>query len=39
MFNVNGFIKYLQTIADGKKIMSVAKCIAADVVKFFNTTP
>ena len=39
MFNVKGFINYLRTIAGGKKIKSVAKSIAADVVKFFNTTP
>ena len=39
MFDVKGFIKYLRTIAGGKKAKSVAKSIAADVVKFFNTTP
>ena len=38
-FDVEGFVNYLQTIAGGKKTKSVAKSIAADVAKFFNTSP
>ena len=39
MFDIEGFVGYLQTIAGGKKTKDVAKSIAADVDKFFNTSP
>ena len=39
MFDLEGFINYLQTIAGGKKAKDVARNIATDVGKFFDVSP
>jgi len=39
VFDTNGFIGYLKSIAGGKKSIEVAKAIAHDVAKFFSITP
>lgn len=38
MFDIDGFIDYLQSLAGGNKSYSVAKAIAADISLFFEQT-
>ena len=39
MFDLEGFVNYLQTIAGGKKAKDAARNIATDVGKFFDVSP
>jgi len=38
MFDADGFIEYLQSLAGGKKSYSVAKAITADILTFLEQT-